>query len=149
MSDLNRVTLTGNLTRDPQKRVTPSGVSALEFGVAFNEEVRDKETGGYVDRANFIDCVMFGARGDALAEYLRKGTSVAIEARLRWSSWEAKDGTRRSKHTLVVDEIRFWNRELREPEVDAPMPTLELDELVREQALAAEERDLFSEDIEF
>lgn len=109
MRNINRVVISGNLTRDPEWR--GSGQSALALGVAVNDERKDPDTGEWVETPNFIDCVVFGNRARALERYLERGTKVTIEGKLRWSSWEAQDGTRRSKVEVVVDEIEFSNRQ--------------------------------------
>ena len=105
---INRVNITGNLTRDPELRATQSGTQVLHLGVAVNDRRRNPQTGNWEDYPNFIDCVMFGTRAEAIQRYLSKGTKVAIEGRLRYSSWE-RDGQKRSKIEVVVDEIEFMN----------------------------------------
>ena len=103
---INRVNITGNLTRDPELRATQSGTQVLHLGVVVNDRRRNPQTGNWEDYPNFIDCVMFGTRAEAIQRYLSKGTKVAIEGRLRYSSWE-RDGQKRSKIEVVVDEIEF------------------------------------------
>ena len=105
---INRVNITGNLTRDPELRATQSGTQVLHLGVAVNDRRRNPQTGNWEDYPNFIDCVMFGTRAEAIQRYLSKGTKVAIEGRLRYSSWE-RDGQKRSKIEVVVDEIEFMS----------------------------------------
>ena len=107
---INRVNITGNLTRDPEMRCTASGMQVLSFGVAVNDRRRNQQTGEWEDYPNFVDCVMFGTRAEAVGRYLSKGSKVAIEGRLRWSQWEAKDGQRRSKLEVIIDEIEFMSR---------------------------------------
>lgn len=108
---INRVNISGNLTRDPELRMTGGGTAVLDMGVAVNERRKNPQTGEWEDRPNFIDCTMFGSRAEAVSRFLSKGSKVAIEGRLRWSSWQAKDGTKRSKIEVVVDEIEFMSRE--------------------------------------
>ena len=105
---INRVNITGNLTRDPELRATQGGTQVLHLGVAVNDRRRNPQTGNWEDYPNFIDCVMFGTRAEAIQRYLSKGTKVAIEGRLRYSSWE-RDGQKRSKIEVVVDEIEFMS----------------------------------------
>ena len=105
---INRVVITGNLTRDGELRRTQSGMAILALGVAVNDRRRNPATGEWEDYANFIDCVMFGSRAEGLANYLTKGTKVAIEGKLRWSQWE-RDGQKRSKIEVIVDEIEFMS----------------------------------------
>ena len=103
---INRVVVSGNLTRDPELRVTPGGTQMLGFGVAVNDRRRNQQTGEWEDYPNFIDCTMFGNRAEALSRILRKGMKVAIEGKLRYSSWEDKNGGgRRSKVEIIPDEV--------------------------------------------
>lgn len=106
MSDINNVSLTGRLTRDPELRVTAGGTQLLSFSLAFNTSVRNRQTGEWEERGNFIDCTMFGKRADALSRFLAKGQKVAIAGKLRYATWD-KDGQRHSKLDLIVDEIDF------------------------------------------
>lgn len=103
---INCVTITGNLTRDPELRQTAGGTSVLGFGVAVNDRRRNQQTGEWEDYANFIDCTMFGSRAQAVSAYLHKGTKVAIEGKLHWSQWE-RDGQKHSKVDVIVNEIQF------------------------------------------
>lgn len=106
---INRVMISGNLTRDAELRTTPSGTAILSFGVAVNDRRRNAN-GEWEDYANFIDCTMFGRRAEALAQYLTKGVKVAIEGRLHYSSWEDRNsGQRRSKVDVTVDELEFMS----------------------------------------
>lgn len=103
---INRVVVSGNLTRDPELRVTPGGTQVLGFGVAVNDRRRNQQTGEWEDYPNFIDCTMFGNRAEALSRILHKGMKVAIEGKLRYSSWEDKNGGgRRSKVEIITDEV--------------------------------------------
>ena len=106
---INRVSISGNLTRDPELRQTQGGMAILNIGVAVNDRRKNQQTGEWEDVPNFVDCVMFGSRAEKLAQYLAKGTKVAIDGKLRYSSWE-KDGARRSKLEVIVDEIEFMSR---------------------------------------
>ena len=103
---INRVIISGNLTRDPELRRTQSGMAIMSFGVAVNDRRRNQQTGEWEDYANFVDCTMFGNRAESLSNYLSKGTKVAIEGKLRYSSWE-REGQRRSKLEVIVDEVEF------------------------------------------
>lgn len=103
---INRVNISGNLTRDPEMRASQSGTQILSFGVAVNDRRRNPQSGEWEDVPNFIDCVVFGNRANALQRFLTKGMKVAIEGKLRWSQWE-KDGQKRSKIEVIVDEVEF------------------------------------------
>lgn len=103
---INRAVVSGNLTRDPELRATPGGTQVLGFGIAVNDRRRNQQTGEWEDYPNFIDCTMFGNRAEALSRILRKGMKVAIEGKLRYSSWEDKNGGgRRSKVEIIPDEV--------------------------------------------
>lgn len=106
---INKAIITGNLTRDAELRSTGGGLSVANFAVAVNERVKNNSTGEWEDRANYIDCTMFGRRAEALAQYMAKGTKVTIEGKLRWSQWE-KNGEKRSKVEVVVDEVELMAR---------------------------------------
>ena len=108
---INRVMITGNLTRDPEVRNTQSGMAVLNLGVAVNDRRKNNQTGEWEDVPNFIDCVMFGTRAENVSRYLRKGSKVAIEGKLRWSQWEDKQGGKRSKIEVIVDDIEFMSRD--------------------------------------
>ncbi len=105
---INKVMISGNLTRDPDLRTTASGTSVLSLGVAVNDRRRNQQTGEWEDYPNFIDCTMFGARAESVSRFLSKGSKVAIEGKLRWSQWE-RDGQRRNKIEVIVDEIEFMS----------------------------------------
>ena len=105
---INRVIISGNLTRDPELRSTASGLPVLGFGVAVNDRRKNQQSGEWEDYPNFIDCTMFGARAESLSRYLNKGTKVSIEGKLRWSQWE-REGQKRSKIEVIVDELEFMS----------------------------------------
>lgn len=106
---INRVNISGNLTRDPEMRSTQGGTQILTFGVAVNDRRRNPQSGEWEDYPNFIDCVVFGNRADSLSKMLTKGMKVAVEGKLRWSQWE-KDGQKRSKIEVIVDEVEFLSQ---------------------------------------
>jgi single-strand DNA-binding protein len=106
MSDINRVTLVGRLTRDPELRALPSGTSVLSLGLAVNGRQKD-QTGNWIDKPNFFDVKVFGGQADMLANHLAKGRRVGVDGRLDWSSWEAQDGTKRSKVEVVAQSVQF------------------------------------------
>lgn len=122
---INKVFITGNLTRDPELRSTSGGMQILRFGVAVNDRRKNQNTGEWEDYANFIDCTMFGNRAEAVSRLLAKGTKVAIEGKLRWSQWETAEGTKRSKVEVVVDELELMPR----PAADAPRFTADDDDI--------------------
>lgn len=105
---INRAIITGNLTRDAEVRQTTSGTLVANFGVAVNDRRKNPQTGQWEDFPNYIDCALFGKRAESLQRFLAKGTKVAIEGKLRYSSWEDRGtGQRRSKIEIVVDDLDF------------------------------------------
>lgn len=107
---INHVALVGNLTRDVELRSTAGGTAVMSFGIAVNDYRKNQQTGEWEDYPNFIDCTMFGARAQSVSRFLSKGSKVAIEGKLRWSQWE-RDGQKRSKIEVIVDEIEFMSRQ--------------------------------------
>ena len=109
MANLNKVFLIGNLTRDPELRVTPKGTAVCSFGMAVNRVYRD-EGGNTHEETTFVDIEAWGRQGETISKYLSKGRSVMIEGRLRFDSWESKTGEKRSKLKVVADNFQFMGR---------------------------------------
>ena len=105
---INKVVISGNLTRDAEVRYTSGGTAVSTIGVAVNDRVRNASTGEYEDYANYINCVLFGKRAEGLSPFLKKGTKVAIEGKLRYSAWET-EGQKRNKIEVIVDEIDLFS----------------------------------------
>lgn len=105
-NNINSVTLTGNLTRDPEVRETPGGLVICKFGLAVNERYKDNASGDWKEYANFFDITVFGAQGKSCGQYLRRGRPVAIQGKLRWRSWE-KDGQKRSAVEVIANQVQF------------------------------------------
>jgi single-strand DNA-binding protein len=106
---INRVVISGNLTRDPELRSTGSGMAILQMGIAVNDRRKNQQTGEWEDVPNFFDVVVFGQRGESLSRFLSKGSKVAIEGKLRWRSWETPEGDKRSKVEIIADDIEFMS----------------------------------------
>jgi single-strand DNA-binding protein len=104
--DINRVTLVGRLTRDPELRHLPNGTPVLQMGVAVNGRQKD-EAGNWTDKPNFFDVKVFGNQAEMLAQHLGKGRRIGVDGRLDWSSWDAQDGTKRSKVEVVAQSVQF------------------------------------------
>jgi single-strand DNA-binding protein len=109
MAYLNKVFLIGNLTRDPELRVTPKGTSICQFGLAVNRQFRD-ESGATRDETTFVDIEAWGKQGELVAKYLAKGNPCMVEGRLRLDAWESKTGEKRSKLKVVLDNVQFLSR---------------------------------------
>ncbi|MEQ9459540.1 MAG: single-stranded DNA-binding protein [Phycisphaeraceae bacterium] len=107
MASFNRVVLMGNLTRDPEMRMLPSNTPVVDIGLAVNERYREGSTGEWKERANFIDCTAFGRTAENISKFFGKGRPILIEGKLRWESWEDKEGNKRSKVKVVIDSFEF------------------------------------------
>ena len=105
---INRVVISGNLTRDAELRSTASGMPVLGIGIAVNDRRKNQQSGEWEDYPNFIDCTMFGTRASSISRFLTKGTKVVIEGKLRYSQWE-REGQKRSKIEVIVDDIDFMS----------------------------------------
>lgn len=103
---MNRIELTGRLTRDPDMRVTPSGVEVCQLRLAVPRRRRDGEDQGAV----YVDVTAFDGQAIACGEYLQKGRRVAVSGRLEYSEWTTKDGHPRSRHEVIADEVEFLDR---------------------------------------
>lgn len=108
--DVNMVSLSGRLTRDPELRSTRAGVSVLGFTLASNDQRKNAQTGQWEPLAGYFDCFVTGPRADRLHAILRKGMKVSVAGRLRWSSWEDRETGRRSKVEVAVMDISVPDR---------------------------------------
>jgi single-strand DNA-binding protein len=107
MASLNKIMLIGNLTRDPELRVTPKGTSICQFGLALNREYKT-ESGEKREDVTFVDCEAWGKTGELITKYLAKGRSAFVEGRLKLDEWEDKtSGQKRSKLKVVVEQVQF------------------------------------------
>ena len=104
MVSFNRVVLAGNLTRDPELRFTNNGIPVCEFGLAVNR-VRSKN-----EEVDFFDITAWRELGETIANYKKKGDPILIEGRLQYRTWEAQDGSKRSKVDVVADNVQFLGR---------------------------------------
>ncbi len=106
--DVNVVVITGNLTKDPELRHTGGGTAVCELRVAVNSRRKDGQTGEWVDKPNFFDVTVWGAQGENCSNYLAKGRGVAVEGRLDWREWEAKDGSgKRQAVQVIANTVQF------------------------------------------
>ena len=106
-SNLNRVVITGNLTKDPEGRTTPSGTSLCKLRVAVNSRSKDGASGEWVDKPNYLDVTVWGAQGENCVTYLSKGRPVAVDGRLDWREWESQDGGKRQAVEIIADTVQF------------------------------------------
>jgi single-strand DNA-binding protein len=105
--NINRVILTGNLTRDPELRSTNNGTSVCGLRIAVNTRRKDPNTGDWTDKANYFDVTVWGAQGENCAQYLQKGRPVAVDGRLEWREWEDKAGNKRQSVDIIADSVQF------------------------------------------
>ena len=104
MVSFNRVILAGNLTRDPELRFTNDGVPVCSFGLAVNR-VRSRN-----EEVDFFDVSAWRELGETIANYKKKGDPILVEGRLQYRTWEAQDGSKRSKVDVVADNVQFLGR---------------------------------------
>lgn len=102
---LNSINAIGNLTRNPELRYTSSGTAVASFGLAINR--RFNQGSEVKEEVCFIDVVTFGKQAENAAQYLSKGQQVLVTGRLQQQRWEAEDGSKRSKHEIVADNVQF------------------------------------------
>jgi single-strand DNA-binding protein len=105
-SNINVVVITGNLTRDPELRSTPGGTPVCKLRVAVNSRRKD-QSGEWVDKPNYFDVTVWGAQGENCNTYLSKGRPVAINGRLEWREWEAKEGGKRQAVEIIAESVQF------------------------------------------
>ena len=106
MANLNKVFLIGNLTRDPELRYTPQGTAVGEFGIAINRQWKGPN-GEKKEEVCFVDCQAWARGAEIISEYCKKGSSLFVEGRLKLDSWEGKDGQKRSRMRVVVENFQF------------------------------------------
>ena len=107
MSSFNKVIMVGNLVTDPETRELQQGNSVTKFRIASNRSYKTKG-GEKKEDATFIDCEMWGPRGQVLVQYAKKGNSLLVEGYLKQENWESKDGEKRSKLLISVDNFEFF-----------------------------------------
>ncbi len=124
MQDINAVVITGNLTKDPELRYTSSRTAVCEARVAVNGRRKDATTEEWVDKPNYFDVVIFGARAEAIVQHLSKGSGIAVEGRLDHQEWEAKDGSgKRQAVKIVANHTKFLGSKPKDADsADAPAP---------------------------
>jgi single-strand DNA-binding protein len=106
MANFNRILLMGNLTRDPQLSYLPSQTAVVDFGLATNRKYKGQD-GSMKEDTCFVDCQAFGKTAENINKYCKKGNPLFVEGRLKFDSWTAQDGTKRSKHRVTVENFQF------------------------------------------
>lgn len=106
----NKAIVIGRLTRDPELRSMPSGGNVCTFSVATNHVYNNQNTGQKVETTEYHNIVVFGKRADTVAQYMKKGNEVMVDGRLQTRSWDAKDGSKRSRTEIVAEKVEFGAR---------------------------------------
>jgi single-strand DNA-binding protein len=106
-TNINRVVLTGNLTRDPELRSLPSGMSVCSLRIATNTRRKNQASGEWEDKPNYFDVTVWGAQGENCARFLSKGRPIALDGRLEWREWETQDGAKRQAVDIIADSVQF------------------------------------------
>jgi len=107
MASVNKVMLLGNLTRDPELRYTPQGTAVCSFGLALNHSYKNKQTGQKVEDVTFIEVEAWARTGEITAEYVKKGSQIFIEGRLKQDRWETPDGRKTSRIKVIALRVTF------------------------------------------
>lgn len=128
MPSYNKVVLAGHLTRDPELSFLANQTALCKLGLAVNHAWRDKE-GNKKEEVCFVDCCAFGKTAETLNQYLKKGRAILVDGRLRYASWEDKEGKRRSKHEVLIESFQFLGGK---GETSGNPDTAESDEAVRQ-----------------
>src|SRR3954453_23504842 len=106
-TNINRVIITGNLTRDPELRSLQSGMSVCSLRVACNTRRKNNQTGEWEDKPNYFDVTVWGRQGENAARFLSKGRPVAVDGRLEWREWQDQQGNKRQSVEIVADSVQF------------------------------------------
>jgi single-strand DNA-binding protein len=106
-TNINRVVLTGNLTRDPELRSLASGMSVCSLRIASNTRRKDQASGEWQDKPNYFSVTVWGAQGENCARFLSKGRPVALDGRLEWREWQGQDGAKRESVEIIADSVQF------------------------------------------
>jgi single-strand DNA-binding protein len=107
MANVNRVVVSGNLTRDPELRQLAGGNSVCKLRIAVNTRKKDRDSNQWSDHPNYFDVTVWGAQGENVAKYLQKGSPLLIDGRLEWREWQAQDGTNRQSVEIIAENTQF------------------------------------------
>jgi single-strand DNA-binding protein len=147
---LNKAIIIGNLTRDPEQKALPSGISVTTFSVATNRVWKDKD-GSRQESTDYHNVVVFGRQAETTAQYLSKGSSVLVEGRMQTRSWDGQDGQKRYRTEIVADRVQFGPRKEGGPVAAAPQNTPSSGAAKKEELDTIEypEEDINPDDIPF
>lgn len=141
MAGYNRVVIVGNLTRDPEHRQLPSGQAVCRLGLASNRQYKNRQSGSLVQEVCYVDVDVWGAQAESCRQYLKKGSPVLIEGRLKFDSWKDAEGQTRSKHSIVADRVIFLSSSTSEA-ATITNPEERLDDMTRLDPNNALEKDI-------
>lgn len=122
MASFNKVVLLGNLTRDPELKKSPSGISVAKLRLAVNETYKDRQTGQPKEVACFVDVAVWDKQADSCGQYLTRGSQILVEGRLVYEEWKNAQGESRNRLSVRADRVQFINT-ARRPEGAAPAPS--------------------------
>jgi single-strand DNA-binding protein len=105
--NINRVIITGNLTRDPELSALPSGTAVCSLRVACNGRRKNSDTNQWEDQPNYFDVTVWGAQGESCSRFLSKGRPVAVDGRLRWREWTTTEGQKRQAVDIIAESVQF------------------------------------------
>jgi single-strand DNA-binding protein len=103
---INRVVIVGRLTRDPELRALPSGISVCDLRIAVNSARKDAD-GEWLEKPNYFDVTIFGARAETVASYMHRGSRVGVDGRLDWREWETDEQQKRQAVSIIADTVQF------------------------------------------
>lgn len=103
--NINQITLSGNLTRDPELRTTPSGTSVCSMRIANNTRRKDSSTGEWHDKPNYFDVTVWGGVGEHLAGQLSKGSRIVVSGRIEWREWETQEGQKQQAYDVIAEGV--------------------------------------------
>ena len=148
MANLNKVMLIGNLTRDPELRVTPKGTSVAQFALAVNRKFRD-EAGADREEVTYVDLEAWGKTGETIAKWCTKGKPLFVEGRLRLDTWEDKTTKeKRSRMKVVVDNFQFLGSGRADGQAGAGAPSGQVATTMKDEATIMRNENL-DEDVPF
>jgi single-strand DNA-binding protein len=145
---LNRATIIGNITRDPEPRTTTSGQQVVSFGVATSRRWKDKQSGELKEMTEFHNCVAWARLAQTVTTYCRKGSKVYVEGRLQTRSWDDPTGVKKYRTEIISDNVILLDRKGEGPAATAAAPAGPADQAAQ-PAPAPSEDEINIEDIPF
>ena len=121
LASINKVMLSGRLTREPELRYTPAGVAVMTFSIALNRRYKD-QSGEWKEEVSFVNVVAWQKQAELAGQFLKKGSAVYVEGRLQSRSWETNDGNKRSTLEVRAERLQFLDKVRREEEGAEPKP---------------------------